>query len=126
MKKIKKMLLFGTLFVLLDCLLVSGTALGIILYDYFSHRELLALYQSKYGLTLMLSLSFTLSTMVCAVLFGVGYTLYKKMPSIKASKIWGWLKENVGEANFSQYSSYYINKDSITGNPKRGFDNFFS
>lgn len=48
------------------------------------------------------------------------------MPSIKASKIWGWLKENVGEANFSEYSSYNIIKDSITGNPKRGFDNFFS
>lgn len=126
MKKVKKILLFGTLFVLLDCLLVSGTALGIMLYDYFSHRELLALYQSKYGLTLMLSLSFALSTMVCAVLFGVGYTLYKKMPSIKASKIWGWLKENVGEANFSEYSAYSVSKDFITGNPMRGFDKLHS
>lgn len=86
MKKIKQILLFGTLFVLLDCLLVSGTALGIILYDYFSHRELLALYQSKYGLTLMLSLSFALSTMVCAVLFGVDIRFTKKCLALKLAK----------------------------------------
>lgn len=97
MKKIKQILLFGTLFVLLDCLLVSGTALGIILYDYFSHRELLALYQSKYGLTLMLSLSFALSTMVCAVLFVL---------CAKRTKIAAWLKTHLKDYNDDYDFSY--------------------
>ena len=89
MKKIKKCLIFGTLFILVDCLLVCGAVLGIILYDYFSHRELFAMYQSKYGLTLMLSLSFALSTMLCAVLFTVGCLIYKNSHKIKA-----WAKYN--------------------------------
>lgn len=99
MSKVKKILLFGILFVLVDCLLVCGAVLGIMLYDYFSHRELFAMYQSQYGLTLMLSLSFALSTIVCATLFGI----YAKRTQIKA-----WLKANVKgyDINESPSSAY--------------------
>ena len=110
---IKERFLFGILFVLLDLLFVSVPILSVMLYDYFSGRELIEFYQNEYGSALILSLLFAISTMLCVVLFSVGYTIYKKMSSIKTSKIWILLKENANKYDHNKRN--YTHYDTSSG-----------
>ena len=82
---IKERFLFGILFVLLDLLFVSVPILSVMLYDYFSGRELIEFYQNEYGSTLILCGLFAISTTICAVLFVAGYFIRKNMPKIRAA-----------------------------------------
>lgn len=107
MNKIKKCLIFGTLFVLVDLLFVCGTILSVILYDYFSGRELVELYQNEYGSALILSLLFAISTMLCVVLFVVGRLIYKNSHKIKA-----WTKYNAENEKESEHKGIDFMKEA--------------